>query len=108
LWSLVAWIPPSALLSYPRKQLPSAFWQADSVCLNCFGLFCECVCASTALSTLWFQHSEIKPRFCHLLLIWCDWEILCRLCGIAQKCKSQSHSLRFMNIFGPHLAQNLW
>jgi hypothetical protein len=29
LWSLVAWIPPPALLSCPRKQLPSAFRQAD-------------------------------------------------------------------------------
>jgi hypothetical protein len=27
LWSLVAWIPPSARLSCPRKQLPSASWQ---------------------------------------------------------------------------------
>jgi hypothetical protein len=26
LWSLVAWILPSALLTCPRKQLPSAFW----------------------------------------------------------------------------------
>jgi hypothetical protein len=27
LWSVVAWIPPSALLYCYRKQLPSAFWQ---------------------------------------------------------------------------------
>jgi hypothetical protein len=27
LWPLIAWIPPSAFLSCPRKQLPSAFWQ---------------------------------------------------------------------------------
>jgi hypothetical protein len=27
LWSLVARIPPAALLSCPREQLPSAFWQ---------------------------------------------------------------------------------
>jgi hypothetical protein len=26
LWSLVAWIPPSELLSCPRKQLSSALW----------------------------------------------------------------------------------
>jgi hypothetical protein len=27
LWSLVAWIPPSAFFSCPTTQLPSAFWQ---------------------------------------------------------------------------------
>jgi hypothetical protein len=37
-------IVPSALLSCPRKQLPSAFWQADYVRSNFFGLFGECVC----------------------------------------------------------------
>jgi hypothetical protein len=42
LWSLVAWIPPSALLSYPRKQVQSAFWQAD-ISLNFFGFSGECV-----------------------------------------------------------------
>jgi hypothetical protein len=31
LWSLVVWIPPSALLSCPRKQLSSATLQADNV-----------------------------------------------------------------------------
>jgi hypothetical protein len=44
LWSCVAWIPPSSLFYCNRKQLPSAFWQADNVCLNFFGLFGECVC----------------------------------------------------------------
>jgi hypothetical protein len=39
LWSLVAWIPPSALLSCPRKQSPSTSWQADNVWLN-FWLIC--------------------------------------------------------------------
>jgi hypothetical protein len=24
------------------------------------------VCASTALTVLWFQHSQMKPRFHHL------------------------------------------
>jgi hypothetical protein len=37
-------IPPSALLSFHRKQLQSAFWQADNVCLKFFRLFGECVC----------------------------------------------------------------
>jgi hypothetical protein len=41
LWSLVAHIPPSALPSCPRPQLPSAFWQT---CVYFFGLFGECVC----------------------------------------------------------------
>jgi hypothetical protein len=44
LWSRVAWIPPSAHLSSPRKQLSSAFCQADIVCLNFFSLFGDCVC----------------------------------------------------------------
>jgi hypothetical protein len=39
LWSCVALIPPSALLSCPGKQLLSAFWQVDVLCLNFFGLF---------------------------------------------------------------------
>jgi hypothetical protein len=30
-------------LSCPRKHLPSAFWQAENVYLNIFGLFKECV-----------------------------------------------------------------
>jgi hypothetical protein len=52
------------------------------VCLNFFGLFGE-LCASTALTTLWFQHSQMKPRLHHLLLVRCDWEINRHLCGIA-------------------------
>jgi hypothetical protein len=40
LWSLVAWIPPSALLSCPRKQLPSAMWQTTF--FKFFVLFGEC------------------------------------------------------------------
>jgi hypothetical protein len=30
---------------------------ADEIYLKFFGLFGECVCACTALSALWFQHS---------------------------------------------------
>jgi hypothetical protein len=48
-----------------------------------FFRFGECVCASTALTALWFQHSQMKARFCHLLLIQCDWEIHHHLRGIA-------------------------
>jgi hypothetical protein len=57
---------------------------ADTICLNFFSLFGE-VCAFTALIDSWFQHSQMKPRFHHLILIWCDWEIYCHLCGIILK-----------------------
>jgi hypothetical protein len=39
------------------------------------------MCASTALTALWFQHSQMKPRFHHLLLMWCDHH----LCSITLK-----------------------
>jgi hypothetical protein len=47
-----------------RKQVPSAFWQAE-VCLNFYSCFMN-VCASTTLTALWFQHSQMNPRFLHL------------------------------------------
>jgi hypothetical protein len=31
LWPLIVWIPTSVLLSCPRKQLTSAFWQTKLV-----------------------------------------------------------------------------
>jgi hypothetical protein len=40
----------------------------DNVCLNIFALYMN-VCASTSL---WFQHSQMKPKFHHLLLVRCD------------------------------------
>jgi hypothetical protein len=83
LWFLIAWISPSSLLSWPKKQFAISF--LGDVCLNCLGLFGECVCASTALTALWVQHSQMKPRFHHLLLVRCDWEIHQHLCGIALK-----------------------
>jgi hypothetical protein len=43
LWSLVAWITPSALPSSSRKQLPSIFWQADYVCLNFWLVWWMCM-----------------------------------------------------------------
>jgi hypothetical protein len=58
---------------------------ADNICLNFFGLFGECVCASTASTTLWLHHSQMKPRFHHLLLIRCNWEIHHHLHGISVK-----------------------
>jgi hypothetical protein len=51
-------------------------------------VLCSCLvnmCASTALSGFWFQHSQMKPRFHCLLLIRCDWEIHCHLCDILKK-----------------------
>jgi hypothetical protein len=59
-WFLVSWIPPSALLSYTRKQLPSGFWQADNVCLNFFNLFGvhhwpECYLLSTFRNETWIS-----------------------------------------------------
>jgi hypothetical protein len=55
--SLVAWIPPSALLSCSSKQLVSA---------RCFSAFLENVCVSTALTALWFQNSnETKVSSCY-------------------------------------------
>jgi hypothetical protein len=55
---------------------------SDNICLNFFSLFGE-VYASTAVTALWFQHSQVKPRFHHVLR--CDWEIHRYLCGIALK-----------------------
>jgi hypothetical protein len=107
LWSLVAWIPHIALLSCPRKQLLSDSWQADNICLNFFGLFGKCVCVSSALTALWFQYSKMKPRFHHPLLICCDWELHCHLCGITLKCQSWSHSLRFVHNH-EYLFTHLW
>jgi hypothetical protein len=68
---------------------------ANNVCLNFFSLFGECV-YDHCLTALWFQHSEMEPRFHHLLFICCDWEIHCHLCGIALKSQSRSHSLNYV------------
>jgi hypothetical protein len=37
------------------------------------------------LTALWFQYPQMKPRFNHLLLVRCDWEIHRHLCGIAPR-----------------------
>jgi hypothetical protein len=39
-----------------------------------FRLVCL-MCAYTTLTARWFQHSQMKFRFHHLLLVRCDWEI---------------------------------
>jgi hypothetical protein len=67
LWSLIAWIAPSAVLSCPRKESPSAD--------NFSGLFGECACIHYFDWSL-VQHSQMKPRFHHLLLVRCDWEFI--------------------------------
>jgi hypothetical protein len=68
------------------------------------------VCASTYLTALWFQHSQMKPRFHHLVLKWCDWEIHRHLCDITLRSQSWSNSLCFMrtleHFWRTHLAQN--
>jgi hypothetical protein len=69
------------------------------------------VCASTALTALWFQHLQMKPRFDHLFLAQCNFEICCHLCGITVKKVKAIAILCFLctpvSIFGTHLAQNL-
>jgi hypothetical protein len=95
----------------PRNQLPSIFWQADNTCLKFFGMFLD-VCASTALTALWFQHSHMKPRFHHLSLIQCDCKIHRHLCGIALKKSIKAEAILCilcapMSIFGTRLVQNL-
>jgi hypothetical protein len=40
---------------------------------------------SNAFTAFGFQNSQMKPRFHHLLLVWCDWEIHFHVRGIALK-----------------------
>jgi hypothetical protein len=54
------------------------------------------VCASTALTAFWCQHSQMKPRF-HHLFVRCSSEFHRILCRIAIKNQSRSHSLRFVS-----------
>jgi hypothetical protein len=68
LWSLVR-IPPSALLSCLRKQLPSAFWQWD-VCLNFFSLFGECVyihCFDFSFISTFPNETQVSSPFTHTM-----------------------------------------
>jgi hypothetical protein len=43
-------------LFFPRKQLPSAFWQTNNICLK-FSVCLVTVYAPIALAALWFQYS---------------------------------------------------
>jgi hypothetical protein len=70
----------NSTISTPLLSQKRVAIRAD-ICLNIFRLFGECVCIH-CFDSLQFQHSQMKPRFHHLLLLWCDWEIHCHLCGI--------------------------
>jgi predicted outer membrane lipoprotein len=89
-------------------KTPAFSFLADSICVN-FLLACLVnVCAFTAFTALWFQHSQMKHRFHHLLLVWCDWEIR----GIALK-KVKAEAIFWIlceptNTFRTDLAENLW
>jgi hypothetical protein len=53
--------------SLPQKIVVISFL-ADNICLNFVGLFSECMCIHCFGYSL-VQHSQMKPRFCHLLLV---------------------------------------
>jgi hypothetical protein len=64
--------------SCPGKQIPSAFWQADNLCLNFFGFFGECMCIrcfdcplfSAFTNEIRFHHESseiVKRRLSHIL-----------------------------------------
>jgi hypothetical protein len=99
LWSLVAWIPPSALLSCPRKQLPSIFWQVDNVCLNFFGLFGECVCIhcfDCSLASILTNETQVSSPVTHTM--WLR-NPSSSLWYRPKKSQRRSHSLRFVRIY---------
>jgi hypothetical protein len=85
-------------LSCPSKQLLHLSGsETFSTCLMS-------VCPSTALTTLSFQHSHMKPGFHQLLLVQYYWGIHCHICGIILKkpnpfsafCKHPSTFLEFI------------
>jgi hypothetical protein len=83
----------------------------DNVCLNLSASLTN-VCVSTALTALRFQRSQMKPRFRHLLLVSCDWEIHRHFCGIALKESAKAEAILCVlcapvSIFGTYLALNL-
>jgi hypothetical protein len=78
--------------------LSSAFWQTTFELV-----FWMCV-QSTAVTALWFQHSQLKPRFCLLLLALCNSEIHHYPCGITLKVYiCRSHSRCFV-----HTHEHFW
>jgi hypothetical protein len=52
-----------------QKAISISFLAGRQHLFQLFQHVFECVCASTALTALWFQQSHVKPRFHHLLLI---------------------------------------
>jgi hypothetical protein len=94
LWSLVAWIPLSVFLSYPRKQLPSALWQAD-VCLNFFGLSSECVrihCFDCSLVSTFTNETQVSSPVTRTMWLRNSSPSLWYR---SKKSQSRSHPLRF-------------
>jgi hypothetical protein len=81
----------STLFSAPSQKTIAINFLADNIFLNFFGLFSS----FTALTELWFQYSQTKPTFHHLLLIRCDWVIQLYICDIALK-KSNPEAIRFI------------
>jgi hypothetical protein len=53
------------------RSTVSISFPTDNVRLDFTGLVGE-VCASAALAAIWFQHSQMKPRFHQMLLLRCD------------------------------------
>jgi hypothetical protein len=82
-FDLIVWISLSAFPSFLRKELPSAFWQAD-VCLNYFGLFGEIYVHPLLWLRFDFNIHKWNTGFitCYLYDLW---EIYHHLCAIALK-----------------------
>jgi hypothetical protein len=62
MWFLAASVPLSALLSFPGKQSPFAFWQAD-VCLYFFSMFGECMrihCFDCSLISTFTNETQVS------------------------------------------------
>jgi hypothetical protein len=71
---------------------------AYNICLS-FTTFLVNVGISTALTAIWFQHLQMKPRFHHLIFVRCGWEIHRHLRGIAL----QKSKLKPIYVFCEHL-----
>jgi hypothetical protein len=55
------WINSIISTPFLSQRTVAISFLADIICLNFLGLFGECVCTSTAVTTFWFQHSQVKP-----------------------------------------------
>jgi hypothetical protein len=82
--------------AFPSQKTTAISFQADNVCVNVFGLFDECVCIHF-FAALWFQHSQMKLKFHHLLLLGCDKNSSPSLWYRPKKVKAEGkNSLRFV------------